>query len=193
MVAANGAGSAFQADTVEGRLVELLFTVALFERQVGRSSRPAGAGPAISWKIEPGTSGAEVNTHYFTGTFSLAAAQQLDGGKIKLVPDEYLTLEGARMGYNSYNFYIEPSGAGNDTFSSTTPISYLLEMLAFCQAKELQQTSNPGGRDYVAFSWDSATGLVVGSFRIPLKPNLDDQGPGFQAVEWITPFYDTNN
>ena len=180
MLASGGYG--YQSQTLEGRLVELLFVASALERQPDRSSL---GRTAITWRVEPGT-GTEAEIQFFAGQFSLPAHQSIsDTGLPQSVADPWLDISQAYLG-QSYYLQWGP-GDPSATLKAQTFEGALIEAIVLVQQLELDQGINREGRNYINVTWDANTRLIGGTFRLPVALTLNNGGPSFTVAEWLSP------
>lgn len=114
-----------------------------------------------------------LNSFTFICSFSLPVEQTIgtDGG-VTFTASEYLS---------GLTF---SAGAGG-TFKSATAAQYFLEIIAFLQATEADNTKNPQANNYVSSSYDGDNNLFTGSVTIPLTASLVDGKPVINISEYL--------
>ncbi|HEY9696751.1 MAG TPA: hypothetical protein V6D10_05780 [Trichocoleus sp.] len=152
---APGLGGTFKQRSIEGRLLEVLFFMALAE-----------ADDHTNPEYIKGVKGSvDSEKKVFSGNYSIPAQESTnESGEIVIKAVPYLQ-----------GISIEP-GADNPTFKSLRPEAYLLEVLKRIQFLERNPAKNPQQKRAIRGTYDSDLELYQGSFELPITIALGTDG-----------------
>lgn len=159
---APGSGGTISSDIAEGQLFELLNWILLAEADSAKNPQ----------NEESVTAQTNHKSKVFSGSIKLNAIQAIASGQITTTIKETLV---------SHGF----TAATGGTFTSTSPMALLFEIMVFLQSKEADSSANPLGTNNLSYDYAGDTGLITGQFSLPIAIALGNGGISVSAVEYL--------